>query len=265
MDYLLDISMATVFIGFSVGFLVGLTGIGGGSLMTPIMILFLGIRPTIAVGTDLIFGAITKVFGSFIHYRQKSVNLSIVFFLALGSVPCSLLGVYIISAIKKHYGSFVDAFVMKTLGITLIIVAITMVLRVIFPSSQARNDENFLTNYTIRQKGLTILLGGVVGFLVGLTSVGSGSLIVPVLLALFPKLSSKNIVGTDVFHAAILVSVAGIAHLGNGNVQLPVVVSLLVGSLPGVYLGSRMNMKVSERVLRPVLASMLMLTGLKLI
>ncbi|MHB8481971.1 MAG: sulfite exporter TauE/SafE family protein [Nitrospiria bacterium] len=265
MDYLLDISMITVVIGFSVGFLVGLTGIGGGSLMTPIMILFLGIRPTIAVGTDLIFGAITKVFGSIIHYRQKTVNLSIVLFLTLGSVPGSLLGVYLISAVKSHYGQLVDTFVMKTLGITLIIVAITMVLRVIFPSSQTRTDKNTLKDYSIKQKTLTVLLGGVVGFLVGLTSVGSGSLIVPVLLALFPRLSSRNIVGTDVFHAAILVSIAGLAHLHSGNVQLPMVVSLLVGSLPGVYLGSKMNMKVSEKVLRPVLASMLMLTGFKLI
>ena len=265
MDYLLDISMATVVIGFAVGFLIGLTGIGGGSLMTPVMILFLGIRPTIAVGTDLIFGAVTKVFGSFIHYRQKTVNLPVVLFLTLGSIPSSLLGVYVISTVKSHYGNFVDTFVMKTLGITLIIVAVTMILRVIFPSSQIRTDDNTLTNYSVKQKSLTLLLGGVVGFLVGLTSVGSGSLIVPVLLALFPRLSSKNIVGTDVFHAAILVSVAGIAHLQSGNVQLPMVVSLLVGSLPGVYLGSKMNMKVSEKVLRPVLASMLMLTGLKLI
>ena len=261
----LDLSMSTAIIGFSVGFLVGLTGIGGGSLMTPIMILFLGIRPSIAVGTDLIFGAITKVFGSFIHFRQKTVNLNIVFYMAIGSIPSSLLGVQLISIIKKTYGSFVDTFVMKTLGITLIIVAITIVLRVIFPSAQARTDENVIKTFSVRKKLLTVLLGAVVGFLVGLTSVGSGSLIVPVLLGLFPRLSSKNIVGTDVFHAALLVSVAGLAHLQEGNVQLPLVFSLLVGSLPGVYLGSKMNMKVPEKVLRPILASMLMLTGLKLI
>lgn len=262
---LLNINSPTILIGLAVGFLIGLTGIGGGSLMTPIMILFLGVRPTIAVGTDLIFGAITKLFGSAIHYRQKTVNLSIVFFLALGSIPSSLFGVHLISVIKKSHGNFVDTFVMKTLGITLILVAVTMVLRVIFPSKLARTDERTLIEYSVRQKALTVLLGGGVGFLVGLTSVGSGSLIVPVLLALFPRLSSKNIVGTDVFHAAILVSIAGLAHLDAGNVQLSLVFNLLIGSLPGVFFGSKMNMRVPEKVLRPILASMLMLTGLKLI
>jgi uncharacterized protein len=262
---LLNFSYPIVLIGFAVGFLVGMTGIGGGSLMTPIMILFLGIRPTIAVGTDLIFGAITKIFGSAVHYRQKTVNLPIVFYLALGSVPSSLIGVHLILVIKNKYGHFVDAFVMKTLGFTLILVAITMVLRVFFPSKQLRSENSTLPEYSIKQKAMTILLGSIVGFLVGLTSVGSGSLIVPVLLALFPRLSTKNIVGTDVFHAAILVSVAGLAHLDSGNVQLSMVFSLLIGSLPGVLLGSKMNMKVPEKVLRPTLASMLMLTGLKLI
>lgn len=264
MDFL-NFHFLTILSGFGVGFLVGMTGIGGGSLMTPIMILFLGIRPTIAVGTDLIFGAITKVFGSTIHYRQKTVNLPIVFFLALGSVPSSLLGVHLVSVIKTRYGTLVDAFVMKILGITLILVAITMVLRVFFPSKQVRSEEWTLSDYPIKKRAMTVLLGGVVGFLVGLTSVGSGSLIVPVLLALFPRLSTKNIVGTDLFHAAILVSVAGLAHLGSGNVQVSVVFSLLIGSLPGVLLGSKMNMRVPEKVLRPTLASMLMLTGLKLI
>jgi uncharacterized membrane protein YfcA len=259
------INTPTAIIGFSVGFLIGLTGIGGGSLMTPVMILFLGIRPTIAVGTDLIFGAITKIFGSFIHYRQKSVNGPVVVLLALGSVPSSLLGVHLISLIKKNYGSLVDAFVMKTLGATLIIVAIIMVLRVFFPSKEIRTDETAIENYTASRKVQTVLLGAIVGFLVGLTSVGSGSLIVPVLLFLFPRLSSKTVVGTDVFHAAILVSVAGLAHLQSGNVEIPLVISLLIGSLPGVYLGSKMNMKTSEKVLRPILASMLMITGLKLI
>ena len=262
---LININQPTIVIGFAVGFLVGLTGIGGGSLMTPIMILFLGIRPTIAVGTDLIFGAITKIFGSVIHYRQRTVNPPIILFLALGSVPSSLLGVHVISLIKKSYGYFVDTFVMKTLGITLILVAVAIVLKVIFPAGDIRTDERTLSVFSIRQKVLTILLGAGVGFLVGLTSVGSGSLIVPSLLALFPKLSSKIVVGTDVFHAAILVSVAGLAHLNSGNVQLPLVSNLLIGSLPGVFFGSKMNLKVPEKVLRPVLASMLILTGIKLI
>lgn len=265
MEYF-EVGISTVMIGFLIGFLVGLTGIGGGSLMTPIMILFLGIKPTIAVGTDLVFGAITKSFGSIVHFRQKAVNLNIVFYLALGSIPSSLLGVQLNSVIKKNYGTFVDIFVMKALGITLILIAVTMVLRAVFPSILKANSKGVSPKkHSGSKKFFATLLGGITGFLVGVTSVGSGALIVPVLFLLFPGLSSREIVGTDLFHAAILVSVAGFAYFKEGDVQMPLVMSLLIGSLPGVYLGSRMSFKVPEKFLRPVLASMLMVTGLKLI
>ena len=248
--------------GLFVGFLIGLTGMGGGALMTPILI-FLGVRPTVAIGTDLVYAAITKIFGGTLHLKQRSVDLTLVFFLALGSVPGSLIAVNIIKRMSAVSEAGVDEFLTHALGLTLLLVAATLLIR---PFVQSRTPRQTLCMARKRRHHLyTVLLGFVVGFLVGLTSVGSGTLILIALLMLYPYLVTSKIVGTDVFHGAILVSAAGLAHFTVGNVNLPIVGSLLVGSIPGVLLGSRLSVQVPEMVLRPILATVLLVSGWRLI
>lgn len=252
-----------VFLGFVVGMMIGLTGIGGGALMTPILILFGGVRPIIAVGTDLAYGAVTKAVGALIHYRQKTVQRSITGWLALGSIPASLLGVMLLSWMKRRGGDAqVDAFVSHALGIVLIGVAVTLLLRPRLTPLKAGGNEKEPTG---KLKLLTILLGAGVGFLVGLTSVGSGSLIVAGLVLLYPQLPLSQVVGTDIFHAAFLVTSAGMAHLGTGGVDIHLLQGLLLGSLPGVWVGSKFSVVFPERVLRPVLALALFSVGYKLL
>jgi hypothetical protein len=249
-------------IGLFVGCMIGLTGMGGGALMTPILILFLGVKPTLAVGTDLAYAAVTKVFGGLVHLRQKTVEPKIVLYLALGSVPSTLLSVQLVVWIKHNYGTLVDVIVMKALGTGLIILAVVLVLKS-FLVRKIKQKHPVTVGHG--RKWFTVATGATVGFLVGLTSVGSGTLIVVALLFLFPALPSKRVVGTDVAHAALLVSAAGLAHWHGGNVEWPLVSNLLIGSIPGVFLGSRLTAHVPDGYLRPVLASLLLITGYKLI
>jgi uncharacterized protein len=252
-------------IGFLIGLLIGLTGMGGGSLMTPIMILILGVKPTSAVGTDLFYGAVTKIFGASVHSHQKTVNHPIALHLALGSVPMSLLGVALIEWLKIHYGVWVETFVTKAIGATLIFVAVSLFFKT-FLFNKAKEWSPFIYPiFGVRQRIGVIATGALVGFLVGLTSVGSGTIIVSTLFFLFPNLSSRTIVGTDVFHGALLVTVAGLAHYHAGNIQFLLAANLLLGSIPGVLLGSKLSIHLPESLFRPVLASVLMVSGIKLI
>ncbi|MBI4716139.1 MAG: sulfite exporter TauE/SafE family protein, partial [Nitrospirae bacterium] len=214
MDFGFDIQIALI--GLLVGTLIGLTGMGGGALMTPILILFLGVKPTLAVGTDLIYAAATKIFGGGVHFRQKTVEPKIVLYLALGSIPSTLLSVQVVVWIKTHYGSMVDAFVMKALGVTLILLAVMLFLKTVLVRKIKAHHPLTVGH---GRKWFTMAAGAIVGFFVGLTSVGSGTLIVVVLLFLFPALPANRIVGTDVVHGALLLSVAGLAHWHGGNVE----------------------------------------------
>lgn len=265
------LSAGIVAAGFFIGVLVGLTGMGGGSLTTPILILFAGVRPTIAVGTDLVFSAATKWLGASVHLRQRTVDLRLAALLAAGSVPSSLLGV----AAVKRAGGLGDAFVTHLLGVTLILVAAMLVgrgrltrlaaRRLSYPTPPHRPPQEALRPPLQRPHPAVVVgLGAVVGFLVGVTSVGSGTLIVAVLLILYPKLPASRLVGTDVAQAALLTTAAGIAHLGLGHVDLPLAAGLLAGSLPGVAIGSRLSVKAPEAVLRPILAGVLLVVGIKL-
>ncbi|MBI3989357.1 MAG: sulfite exporter TauE/SafE family protein, partial [candidate division NC10 bacterium] len=241
-------------------------GIGGGAVMTPLLILFVGVRPVIAVGTDLAYGAITKAVGALIHYRQKTVQLSIAGFLALGSVPASLLGVALLSWMKRRGGDVqVDAFVSHALGIVLIVVAVSLVARPHRSKKGSVEAGGLWERHPWRRTLLTILLGAGVGFLVGLTSVGSGSLIVAGMVILYPHLPLNRVVGTDIFHAALLVASAAMAHFRTGGVDLQLLQWLLVGSIPGVLLGSKLSIVFPERVLRPILAVALFSVGYKLL
>ena len=245
--------------GFLVGILIGLTGIGGGALMTPFLILVLGTRPVVAVGTDLAYNAVTKLVGAFIHWRQGTVDVNLVKRLALGSVPAGIAGVAALSALTRA-GADSDEAVKRALGAALILVAAILLSRVVglqLPEMPQR------WRAALQGRG-TVIVGAVVGALVGFTSVGSGSLLVPFLMTVFP-LTAAQVVGTDVFHAAILVSVTALGHAHEGSVDWGIAAGLLAGSIPGVALGSWMAPRTPARALRVGLAGLLLVTGISLV
>src|SRR5947209_4910175 len=195
-------------IGLLIGFLVGLTGVGGGSLMTPVMILVMGVKPVIAVGTDLAYGAITKLVGGATHLRQGTVHRRTAYLLAAGSVPASVLGVGVTSAIKQSHPSLVNGFLLRAIACVLILVAIILIAKPLIMRSARRmgvrssSDSNWRDDaleYGNRHGWLLVCVGAIVGFLLGLTSVGGGSLVIAVLLFMYPRWDTKDMVGTDVF------------------------------------------------------------------
>ena len=272
MDYRISL------VGLLIGFLVGLTGMGGGSLLAPIMILFFRIPPVWAVGTDLAYSTVTKAVGSIVHIRQKNVNFKVAFWLASGSVPATFLSVLLVQYIRKHYGTLINGIIIQAIGFTLILVAVMLVLK---PFIMRRLDQRNLearkqaalegaasshNNWEKHYRPVvTALVGAFVGFLVGLTSVGSGTLIIVSLAFLFPRLTAKELVGTDVFQAFMLLAAGAIAYLNAGTINWTIAGLLLLGSLPGVLMGSRLSKYVPDRYMRPVLATVLAVSGLKLI
>jgi uncharacterized membrane protein YfcA len=248
--------------GFAVGLLVGLTGMGGGAVMTPLLILLGWARPVVAVGTDLVWNAVTKGVGAFVHYRQRTVDLTIVKRLALGSIPGAASGLLLLAYLRTQGANAMDRVVVRTLGVALVCVALSLFVRAFAgPLKQAPGAEPNRK----RQAWLTTLVGAVVGFLVSMTSVGSGSLIVASLVVIYPATPLRRIVGSDIFHALFLVTVAAAGHLRMGGINGHLLVSLLIGSVPGVWVGSKMSAVFPEKVLRPVLATVLLFLGYKLL
>jgi uncharacterized membrane protein YfcA len=245
--------------GFAVGVLIGLTGIGGGAIMTPFLILVLGTRPVVAVGTDLVYGAVTKLVGAYFHWRQGTVDTRLAMRLAVTSVPAGLLAVAALRAMPQS-GIDADAAVRRVLGAVLILVAALMLLRLRSPVAFAVPER---WRAMLQGPG-TYAIGALVGALVGFTSVGSGSLLVPFLVSVYP-LTTPQIVGTDVFHAAILVTATAAGHAQGQSVDWLLAASLLLGSVPGVTVGSWMAPRVSPKWLRAGLAALLLLTGINLI
>jgi len=247
--------------GLLVGILVGMTGMGSGALMAPLLILILKVKPSLAIGSDLVYATITKVFGAFQHYKHGSVHVRLTAWLAIGSVPGALLGAESVELIHRSYGDGAEHFITKVLAITFMLVSTSIILRTFLPikSYSKANMENF----SLTRKILTPILGFLVGFLVGLTSVGSGSLLMPILIMFYP-MPTSTLVGTDIFHAVLLTGAAGASHFMAGNVDLILVSNLLIGSVPGIVLGSRLVKVVPERLLRTILAIVLFLTGWKL-
>ena len=250
--------------GLAIGILIGLTGMGGGALMTPFLIL-LGVRPSLAVGTDLFQMMFTKSFGAWQHHRQGTVNYRLVLPLILGSLPGALLGVALLVILRDHVGISMDAFVTRLLGGVLTLVGIALLLRLFLLRRLSRRQGSW-EGLSLDGRGKFLLtgMGALVGVLVGLTSVGSGTLFIVILTILFP-ISMRTIVGTDVAHSAILTAGAGLMHLGFGNVDLVLAANILVGSIPGVLVGSRLTVQVPERGLRALVAVVLMGVGLKLL
>jgi uncharacterized membrane protein YfcA len=244
--------------GLLVGFLVGLTGVGGAALLTPILVI-MGVNPVLAVGTDLIYNSITKLFGTIQHWRQKTIDFQLTKYLALGSVPSAIVAVGVVHIFGSFHGNQ-EAIIKHSLGIVLIIVAVATLAKQfigIKPNawqSKPLNDK----------RGLTIIMGAVLGFIVGLTSVGSGSLFALAMLYLY-RMTASQLVGTDIAHAFILVSVAGFLYAGFGNVDYLLVANLLIGSIPGVVMGSSLSAKVPAKPLRTIMAALILISGIKLI
>lgn len=252
-------------LGMLVGFLIGLTGMGGGAMMTPLLLWTGWAAPAVAVGTDLVWNALTKTIGAAVHYRHNNVNLKLVWKLATGSIPGALLGLYLLNMLKKSAGvQYVDHLIVRLLGGTLIVVAIGIIfkgyIKMLLPSAGERSaTEQNLKGWHVP------LLGFIVGVVVSFTSVGSGSLIVTTLLLMFPGEQLKRLVGSDVFHGVLIVGVAALGHWRLGDVNLPLVAGLLVGSIPGVWLGSLVATRIPEGALRPAVAALLFVTGVKLV
>ncbi len=251
MDWALTLS------GFVVGTLVGLTGVGGGALMTPVLVVGFGIPPLVAVGTDLVFAALTKALGVVAHARRAAVDWRIVGLMALGSLPASLTTIQWLARWQAE-GLDVGRWVEGWLGLALLLTAAALLWR----RAPVAGSTVVLGR---RRAAATVLAGGVLGVLVTLTSVGAGALGVVVLGLLFPALSTPRLVGTDLAHAVPLAAVAGFGHWQLGSVDGALLTALLLGSLPGIWLGARLAHGLSERITRPLLASLLVVIGLKFI
>ena len=249
-----------IVMGLFIGFMVGLTGVGGAALLTPILIL-IGINPSIAVGTDLIYNSVTKFFGSIQHWRQKSINFQLVKYLAIGSIPSAILAVVTLRVFDSFFQNQ-EQIIEHALGYTLIFVAIATLIKTFM---KEKYDSNRFQQKTIQEKRMmTICIGAVLGFMVGLTSIGSGSLFALAMLFLY-KLRSTELVGTDIAHAFLLVSAAGFMHAGIGNVDYLLALNLLVGSIPGVIIGSTISSKLPAKPLRATVALIILLSGFQLI
>jgi uncharacterized membrane protein YfcA len=252
-----------VLFGFGVGALVGLTGMGGGSLMTPLLILVFGIKPVTAVGTDLAYGAVTKTLGGWRHFRHGTVDSSLSTWMAFGSVPSAVGGVYVLQAVKESAGKEFDEFMLTAVACALLFTGLAVMSRQLF-LKKLIDKERDRVEMTARNKLAAVTLGVVVGFVLGITSAGSGSLIAVGLILLF-RLAPKEVVATDVFHAAILLWSAAIAHIVAGNVDWVLAVNILLGSLPGVWVGSHLVTRVDVATLRTMLAIVLVGSGLGLL
>lgn len=242
--------------GLGVGILVGMTGIGGGALMTPLLVLFVGTPPVTAVGTDLAYGAITKTVGGFKHWRQGTVDFVLSSWMALGSVPAAIGGVYVVGILERELGgkAFETVMLYMLAGAIAFTGVVTLVRAIFLKQLIARERDTIAMQ--ARHKIAAVVLGLSVGFILGITSAGSGSLIALGLILLF-RLTPYRVVGTDIFHAAILLWAGAIAHIVAGNVDYVLAGTILIGSVPGVWLGSHMSVRLPAGTLRTVLGVVL--------
>jgi uncharacterized protein len=247
--------------GFAVGFLVGMTGVGGGSLMTPLLILLFHVHPSTAVGTDLLYASVTKTGGSLVHGFNKTIDWRIVIRLAIGSLPASLL-----TLLAMHWLAMdptaMNRMVTHVLGVTLLATALALIFRKKLLSSYARRVGVLRESQTV---AFTVLTGVMLGVLVTISSVGAGALGVTALILLYPELPIVKIAGSDIAHAVPLTLVAGLGHLFSGGIDVTVLVSLLLGSLPGIMISSLFAPRIPDLVLRLILAATLTFSGLRLL
>jgi hypothetical protein len=248
--------------GLLIGVLVGLTGMGGGALLTPILVIFFGFKPTYAVGTDILHGAVFKTFGAVRHRRLGTVHARLTLWMFLGSGPMSLLGVAVSGWLAGAYGDGVESAEAYAIGAALVLGGLGLVAKTFVKRGVQPSDAPFILARKDRIRA--VLIGATFGFIVGLTSVGSGTFFGLVMVMVYP-LTVAKIVGTDIFHAAALLWVAGFGHLVQGNVDLRAMYWLLLGSIPGIWIASRFTVRLPQNVLRLGLAGVLMLSGVRLL
>ena len=255
----MDFDPGVTVAGLLVGFVVGLTGMGGGALMTPILVLLFRINPLAAVSSDIVAAVVMKPVGGGVHLRRGTVNLHLVRWLALGSVPAAFCGVLVLRAIgAPEFGERLKVL----LGAVLLVAAGAIVAKGLLQSR--RPSSGGVHAITVRP-GRTVLIGVIGGLVVGMTSVGSGSVMIVLLMLLYPALASNELVGTDLVQAIPLVLSAAVGHVLFGDLQLGLTASLLVGSVPGVYFGARVSSRAPDRIIRPLLVVVLTVSALKLL
>lgn len=247
--------------GASVGLAIGLTGVGGGSLMTPILLMF-GFPPHIAIGTDLLYAAITKSGGVLMHQKQKTIQWSVVLKLAAGSIPASALTVLILNLYFQDVNEYSQVLT-NSLGLMLIMTALVLIFKRRIQEHQLENALPVIQKLQHHAGAVTVVMGVLLGVLVTLSSVGAGAFGTAVLMVLYPSLKSVRIIGTDLAHAVPLTLIAGLGHLYLGHIDFVLLGSLLIGSLPAIYIGTKLGRKLPENLLQPILASALLLLGLK--
>jgi hypothetical protein len=249
-------SVLVISFGLGVGFLVGMTGIGGGAVMTPLLVLFIGTPPVLAVGTDLVYGAVTKTVGGFKHWQQRTIDFPLSWWMAVGSLPAALVGVYVVHWLEARLGGpAFEAFMLYLLAGAIAFTGVVTLVRAIFLRQLIARERDSVVMQA-RHKVAAITLGASVGVVLGMTSAGSGSLIALGLILIF-RLTPYRVVGTDIFHAAILLWVAAIAHIAAGNVDYELAGLILLGSIPGVWVGSHMSVRLPAGTLRTVLGVVL--------
>ncbi|MBT00752.1 MAG: sulfite exporter TauE/SafE family protein [Oceanospirillaceae bacterium] len=255
---------AYIVAGLVVGVVVGLTGIGGGALMTPILIVVFGIPPFVAVSTDLLYAAITKCGGIYSYARKQLVQWKIVGFLLMGSIPGSLVTLNYLESLDGL--EQIEYLMNLTLGFSLVLTSIAVFLRGKIRDFAASLSDSPMTNRLRRWRPtITVVTGFALGAMVTLSSVGAGALGTALLIVLYPRLTMPAIVGTDLVHAVVLTSVAGAGHYQLGGVDLELLAFLLIGSLPGVFVGSHVGARLSPRVMQPIMGSLLMAIGLRFV
>jgi uncharacterized membrane protein YfcA len=252
-----------ILFGFMVGVLVGMTGVGGGSLMTPALILVFGTAPTTAIGTDLAYAAVTKTVGGWRHLKSGTVDMKIALWLAVGSIPGALGGVEVLHMLEDALGKEqFDDTLLTLVGGALLVTAVAVLGRALFV--RYKNERETIEDFQLKHKIAAVLTGLTVGFVLGLTSAGSGALIAVALIVGY-RLTPRRVVGTDVFHAALLLWVASIAHFASGNVDVLLALNIMLGSIPGVWIGSGLATTMPEGALRPALGLVLLAAGLALL
>lgn len=255
-----------IFSGLMVGILVGITGVGGGSLMTPLLVFLFNFSPAVAVGTDLLFAAITKTGGVWVHHgTHGSVDWKIVRQLAYGSLPAAMLTILLLRYLDQN-SKDISGVITYSLGVALILTSIAVLIRSYLQRhAPPLAEESSEGRFGKWQPLITVTVGIVLGALVTLSSVGAGALGTVALFFLYPRLPTIKVVGTDLAHAIPLTALAGAGHWTLGNVNFTLLATLLIGSLPGIWIGSHLSAKIPDKILRPVLAAVLLLIGLKFV
>jgi uncharacterized protein len=256
----MSIDPAIVFASAVVGFLVGMTGAGGGALMTPMLILFFGIKPSTAISSDLVAAVLMRPVGAVVHMTRRTVNYTLVGFMVLGSVPAAIAGAYVLHLFGNSTGA--ENKIEIILGAALLVGAAAMVLRSVLDRRSGQTRRGLIGEVVVRPLP-TVAIGAIGGFVVGMTSVGSGSLMIVLLLFLYPVLGANQLVGTDLTHAVPLTLAAAVGALAFGHVEFGVTTSIVIGSVPAVLAGSLISSRAPDRYIRPVITFVIFASGLK--